>query len=131
MLISRRFQNVFIQSRYFHPNFPSNSMDARTYVSQKDLLVAYGCRVRFLLVHWSSYVHLISRTVRVPLFIAYKSYFVSVSMCESVESTTFVGNIFSDFPCNKRIGTKRENWPFRTSRNPAISAIGIEIQTEN
>ena len=32
----------------------------------------------------------------------YNRYFVSVSMCKSVESTTFVRNIFSDFPCNKR-----------------------------
>ena len=37
------------------------------------------------------------RSVRSALFFKdYNRYFVSISMCESVESTTFVRNIFSD-----------------------------------
>ena len=38
--------------------------------------------------------HLHSRTVRVPLFIVYNSCFVSVYMCKSAESTTFVREYF-------------------------------------
>ena len=45
----------------------------------------------------------VDRSVLSALFFKdYNRYFVSVSMFKSVECTTFVRNVFSDFPCIKR-----------------------------
>ena len=93
---------VFGSSHYFQPNIPRSNCDGRLNICVLEMSLS-ECQT-----NKQSYVgalvflrHIYSRSVRIPLFIAYISYFVSVSICESMEPTTFVPDIFSDFPCNK------------------------------